>query len=503
MEPLDAARLACSPARVRLALAALATFALLLSRGALAADAPPASPLLPPDHWSVRAAGRLYEIGLAPGWFPSQRAAPLVVVGRALTDAAVRAEREAPRHAGLARAWLERFGREFPRWERAGVDPAALAGVALGVGAAKGHVREDVPAATRPAFVPLDAPRDGVLGDLSAAATVGQHLAAGLRLHADASGLSTPSAEVVGALGPLALSVGRGPVGYGPNEVGAVVASGAAAIDRAELMTAAPLALGPLGYLALDAVLARFTDARHPYHPLLWQFQVQWRPHPRLTLGAIRGLMFAGTPWDGISARDAVLGFAGVSNKAPGNNVYAFSGKYRLPSEALLPLTVNVEWGTDDNPGAAVQWPGLVAGISAPMLGPLPASLGVEVAYFGRGPFGYHDPFGWYAHSPYRGGWVSGKTPLGDPMGGNGRALRLTGAADLWDARLRLAGVAWVQDRSADNLYAPAAGGRSVGARGEAEWRFDRAALGVRGSYEHGRDGWSRGDLVGQATVFF
>jgi hypothetical protein len=501
LDLLDGTGEAWSPARVRLARVALALA--LFSRGALAADGPPASPLLAPDHWAVRAAGRLYELGLAPGWLPSQRAAPLVVVGRTLSAGAARAGREAPRHAGLARAWVERFGREFPRWERAGVDPAALAGVALGVGAAKGHVREEIPAARRPDLIALGAPRDGILGDLAGAATLGQHLAAGLRLHADASGVSSPSLEIVGALGPLALSVGRGPVGYGPSEVGAVVASGVAPIDRAELMTADPLPLGPLGYLALDAALARFTDARHPYHPLLWQFQAQWRPHPRLTLGVIRGLMFGGTPWGGISARDAVTGLLGVSNKAPTNNVYSLSAKYRLPSEALLPLTVNVEWGTDDNPGAAVQWPGIVAGISAPMLGPLPGSLGVEVAYFGRGPVGYRDPLAWYSHSSYTGGWVTGRTPLGDPLGGSGRALRLTGAADLWDARVRLSALAWVQDRFADNLHAPAAGGRSAGARGEAEWRFGPTSLGVRGSYEHGRDGWNRGDLVGEATVFF
>ena len=116
---------------------------------------------------------------------------------------------------------------------------------------------------------------------------------------------------------------------------------------------------------------------------------------------------------------------------------------------------------------------------------------------------GYHDPFGWYTHGQYTGGWVTRQTPLGDPMGGNGKALRLTGAADLWDARVRLSGVGFVQDRSLDNLYAPSAVGRSVGGRGDAELRIDRWAFAVRGGYEHGEQGWSRGDVTAVVSAFF
>lgn len=484
----------------------VAALTLALSRAALATDAPPASPLLPPDHWALKAAGRLYEIGLAPAWMPAQRAAPFVAVGRTLSEAAQRAEVDAPRHAKLARAWAERFRQEFPRWERAGEEVAVLPGAAVGAGAELGHVSGAAPATKGPGSISLRAPSDGPFGDLSSAATLGQHVAVGLHVHADRSDVALPSAEVIGTLGPFALSVGRGAVGYGPNEVGAVVASGAASMNRAELMTTVPVqlpgALAALGDFALDATLARFSDARHPYRPLLWEFQLQWRPHPRFTFGAARGFMFAGTPWEGISAKTAVAGFVGVSNKAPGNNVYSVSARCRLPVETLLPLTLDVEWGTDDNPGAAVQWPGLVAGISAPMLGPLPASLGIEYAYFGRGLVGYHDPFPWYSHFAYTGGWVTGQTPLGDPLGGNGRALRAIGAADLWDSRIRLSGLGWVQDRFVDNLYAPAAVGRSFGARGEVEWRHWRGALGIVSSYEWGRDGWNRVGVTAEAKLF-
>ena len=479
----------------------------LVALSASAASAwPPASPLLPPDHWAVRAAERLHEVGLAPGWLPAQRAAPLWVVGQALTDAAERAEREAQPWAPLAQAWAARFAVEFPRALRA--EPSLrLAGASVGLGAQFGHVQEPRPVAPPPWFVPLTAPGDAAVAEASAAALLGEHLAAGARLKASTWDLDVPSAELVGALGPLMLTVGRGPVGYGPNEVGAVVASGAVPLDRVELLTSVPVrvpGLEVLGDFAFDTALAGFWDdeARHPYHPLLWEFQLQWRPHPRLTLGGIRGVMFGGKNWEGIPAHDVPLSLLGIKNFNE-NNVYSVSAKFRFPTEPLLPLTAKVEWGSDDNPGAAAQWPGLVAGLSAPMLGGLPAALGVEYAYFGRGPVGYHDPFGWYTHGQYTGGWVTRQTPLGDPMGGNGKALRLTGAADLWDARVRLSGVGFVQDRSLDNLYAPSAVGRSVGGRGDAELRIDRWAFAVRGGYEHGEQGWSRGDVTAVVSAFF
>jgi hypothetical protein len=478
---------------------------LLLAPSALAFDAPPASPLLPPDHWAVKAADRLEELGLVDRYMPAQRAVPLLAVQRALAEAEERARAVRPDVASLVKAWRERFDQEWSGAAKAPEGPRILGGQLAG-GYRGGSVHEARPPATRPSAVRLEVPRSDPFAEADAAAAWGAHLAIGARVHATPWQADVPSVELVGALGPVALSVGKTQVGYGPNEIGGIVASGTAAVERVELMTTAPVRLpgllGALGDFSLDTVLARFDESRHPYHPLLWEFNLQWRPHPRLTLGALRGVMFGGALWEGISRRDIPLALFGIKNYRE-NNVYSASARYRLPTDRVLPLTAKLEWGSDDNPAAAVQWPGLVMGLTAPMLPGLPASLGFEYAYFGKGPFGYHDPFGWYDHGLYAGGWATHQTPLGDPLGGNGKAFRLTASADPFEARLHVAAMGWVQDRFADDLYAPAAGGRSVGGSGEAELRLGRGSLGLRGSYEHGWDGWSRKQIEVAGKVFF
>jgi hypothetical protein len=496
--------------RALAALLAMLALAASPARGGDAGTAVGASPLLPPDHWAVDAAERLHELGLAPEWMPAQRAAPILAVARALEIGADAAERSAPAYAPAARAWLERFRAEWPGAAgapvpRPGGSPAALLGALASVGVESGSTRASAPPSASPAALLIAAPDRSAFTSAGLAGALGEHVAAGAALRATPSDVRLPSAELVGALGPLQLSVGRGAVGYGPSALGAVVASGAAALDRVELMTTQPVRLPWLGFLgdfALDTAVARLSEQRHPYTPLLWQFDLQWRPHPRLTLGAVRGVMFGGALWDGIPASRVPLALFGIQNYRE-NNVYSGTIQYRLPTEALLPLTAKLEWGTDDNPGAAFNWPGLVAGLAAPMLPGVAASAGLEYAYFGRTGLGHHDPFAWYAHGQYVGGWASGETPLGDPLGGNGRALRLVASADPWRGRVHASAAAWIADRFRDNLYAPEAAGRSAGARGESELRLGRAALSVRGGYERGRDGWSRGEIGAATTLYF
>ncbi|HEU4885686.1 MAG TPA: hypothetical protein VFT45_25855, partial [Longimicrobium sp.] len=75
-----------------------------------------ASPLLPAGHWAVRAAERAKAMGLAPGWFPAQDAAPRGVVMDALEQAAEAGSQRSARVAALTQGWVDRFREEFPEY---------------------------------------------------------------------------------------------------------------------------------------------------------------------------------------------------------------------------------------------------------------------------------------------------------------------------------------------------------------------------------------------------
>jgi hypothetical protein len=461
----------------------------------------PASPLLPPDHWAVDAAERMEALGLLPGWFPAQKAVPLLAVAGALAEAEEQAHTARPDLVPLVSAWRERL-----RFEWRGIDGGPLLGGRIGVGAETGTVRELSPRLAPNAVHLVPPPREAFATG-GAAVRAGSHIAVGATGRGSAEGVELQSGEAVVALGGWSLSCGRARTGFGFSPTGGVMLSGAATLDRVELMTTKPLVLPDfvrrIGAWTLDTFVARLRAPRHPDHPLLWATSVRWRMHPRLTLGIQRAVMFGGDPWNGFPYSHRAQVLAGFDNYRE-NNMLTTSARWRLPTDAVLPLTVAVDWGTDDDPLAAYKIPGLVAGIRAPLVGSIPASVGVEYAFFGRlccRSKEWSDP--WYEHTQYVAGWTTGETPLGDALGGNGRVLRIHGSADPWRGRVRLSSVAWVQERFSENLYAPQAAGRGIGARGLAELRLGRAALELRGSYERGTEGWRLTQAAAAATLHF
>ncbi len=480
--------------------ATLALAFVLAALGPGPALASPASPLLAPDHWAVQAADRAEASGLLPRWMPAQRAVPVLTVAAALAEAEEAALRERPDLVPLVSAWRQRLAAE---WRGAG-SPGAVIGAQVSGGYAASSIR--VPQSALPAgpgALRLDGAPDDPFLEARGGVAYGAHLGAGADVRATPWAMRLATVEGVAAAGPLALSVGRAPVGYGPGQVGGVVFTGTAPLDRLEAMTTEPLRfpglLGYLGDFALDGFLARLDEARHPYHPLLSGVQVQWRPFQRLTLGVARGVMLGGTVWAGVPPKKVPTILLGIDNYRE-NNVASLSARLRLPTEAFLPLTARVEWGTDDNGGALFQAPAIIAGLSTPFIPGTTAAVGFEYAYLGR--ICCRDQLSWYTHGQYTGGWATGQTALGDPLGGDGHALRLTAAAEPWEARVRLGGLVFVQDRFAENLYAPSAAGRSAGFRAEAELRFIRGALGARGGYERAAH-WSQGQGTLEASWYY
>ncbi len=472
----------------------------------------PASPLLPAGHWALVAVRRGEALGLVAGYQPAQRTAPRLVVGAALREASQRAAQEAPHLEELARGWYDAFREEFPE-----VEPL-LVGEVVGSGPRGSAVRLDyldhagreapgigVLPPDRSGGVPLP-DRSGMSLGAELAAAVGPHLSLLVEPEVGPERSWLRGVDLVAGWGPLTFSLGRQPVGYGYAAGGAVVLSGAAAFDRLQLETARPFELpGWLSYLgpvSFNTFLSRFTEERHVGDPYFWGASGSIRPHPRFTFSIHRAAFFGGgTAPEPITPYNLLLSFVGKHVGQFANQIVAAEVRYRVPTEALLPVTLYLEWGAEDSAGAFYKVPGNVFGIFLPALPALPqVAMGVERSYFGTACCG--NPL-WYRHVGHLGGWAARDVPLGHHLGGNGSEWLLYTRADLLGARLRLDGRAFWRSRLGDNQFAPGREGDSFGLAGNAAWRLaSRADLHLSLFREAGAT-WSEQALQAGVRVFF
>ncbi len=473
------------------------------------------SPLLPPEHWAVRAAARLDGVGLVTGWLPANQAAPMYMVWAALDEGARRAEKERPAMAAVAKGWKEKFQQE---WR--GIDEKGLLRF-IGGQASVGYEYAAVspePAAVPPETWSLTPPKDSTpFLEVQAAGALSDHLAL-LVAPAGTTWQVKWAGELVAGVGPVSLSVGRAPAQSGfAAPGGGVMFGGEAFHDRVAFQIYRPLDIY-IGLVALDVSLARVGVLTQPATSLIWEWSLQYQPVPRLTFGLQSGMMMGGSTWEQIAGQPfTVSDFfraityqgAGYMNNGYPNNIFSLSGRWRLPTEDWVPITIYGDWGTDDNGGAWMQAPGIDAGIFVPALPFAPeVAVGLEVSFFGeickertdssfcRSP---DQPLRWYTHTYYP--WTAGNLPLGHRMGGNGREFLLYAAADLLDARLLIRGDVFLRDRFSQNLYSPYSG-QSAGFDLQATWRLGIGEVGVSGNVE-AASGWTAGGFGVHASVFF
>ena len=481
---------------------------------AFPADAP-ASPLLAPDHWAVRAAARAEALGLADGWLPAQGAAPRAAVFAALERAEAVARAERPRHAALAAAWLARFREEFAEYGddlqgdallvplngRAGGGWADERGV-LSPAAGYQDSRQDpepLPAVRTPRAELALATGDRRRASLFAVARW------------DEGGFDLPRWEAALSLGPVGVSAGRQPVAYGWSEGGGVVLS-PNAVPRVEAQTLRPVRLPGFlrvfGGVSLHVFASRTGGFRHPDEPWLGGARLSFQPHRRLSFAVNRAALFGGD--EPLTARRVAGLLVGViDNSTFENQVLSFEGRWRLPTDAILPATVYAEWGADDGAGALDEVPGRIVGIFLPALPGAPeVAAGAEYARLEPACCG-HGP--WYFNYSFQGNWARGVRPLGHPLGGEGWEAAGYARAELLDARLRVDVRGFARERWDDsyaalgggNLFSPARTGRSTGFRAAAAYRLaPRAEVRAAARREAG-DGWTERGFETQLSLFF
>jgi hypothetical protein len=284
------------------------------------------------------------------------------------------------------------------------------------------------------------------------------------------------------------------------------VLSGAVPLDRIEVTTRRPIrlpsVLSKLGPVAFHTFLSRLSEERHPGDPYFWGARGVLQPHPRLELAVQRASMFGGSGTDTPITVGNVLRMLGGGLGGLGfeNQVVSASGRFRLPSEPILPLTVYLEWGAEDAAGAWWDVPGYVVGIETPAVPGLPElSGGVEYASLAASCCG-NPP--WYRHHAFEGSWASRDAPLGHPLGGNGSELLGHASLDLLDSRLRLDGRVFHRRRLDDNLFVAGRAGGSNGWAVDAAWRIVPHSELFLAAAREDADGWSENMVRAGGRLF-
>jgi hypothetical protein len=470
-----------------------------------------ASPHLPDRHWSMDALWRAESLGLLEGFLPAQRTVPRYAAGAALLRAREAAARDAPWLAPLVDGWYSRFLEEFPDFAArlgAGSDASPLGGSRVSAGYERwnGRVAPGInhfpPDRTGP--LPL-AELDHPIASATLS-TAGRHLALEVAPRLRGGEVDLRVADAALAARGWMLSVGRRPIGYGADGGEGVVLSGGVPVDRIQVETVSPIRFGtwlrPLGAASVHAFFGRLPEERHPGRPFFWGGRGALKPHPRVNISVQRAAMFGG---DGseipVTAHNLLRMLVGSIRGGPfEDQIVSVMGRYHLPSEAILPLTVYLEWGAEDGAGALRDVPGRLWGIAAPALPMLPqASLGLEYATFGAACCG-NPP--WYRHYGFPGNWAGDDRPLGHRLGGQGSELRVRSRADLAGARLRLDAEVFRREREGDNLFAPERGGQSNGLAVGTAWRVHPGADLVASVAEERGDGWAERRLELGGTFF-
>lgn len=473
--------------------------------GAAVLDLP--SPYLPQAHWAATAMRRLDAAGLGLPGYDVGRRTPRLGEAAAVFDYAARHADDAALRERAA-DWLHLLQDEFgstPLTEPVANDaPTRPPFVALSVAAAASHTEGRIGTGIGYDEAPIEWSGPVPFEDDSWAG-------AGLRAHGALARFIGFAGEVetrgddvivesaygVIAAGPVVLWGGRRTLGLGAPESGAITLGDGHRFDGGGIHLSRPVMLPwifrYLGPFDAEAVLtqAKNGDGVGVTDPWLGAMRISIAPHPRLSMGATRAVMFGGENAAPITASrvwQMLLGDPSVEGSGTwSNEVFGWNVNWR-PPVGSLPLAVFFEHGFDDASGAYWRAPAIIAGLRLPFVPGLPAlGFGAEYIYFSEAS--EKNPI-WYRNYALTGGWTHERRALGHPIGGHGQGGYLHATLDLADSRLRLDAASWLYDRGAENLYAPTREGQAFGTRLDIGWRItDGLEMSAGAAHEDGA-GW-------------
>jgi hypothetical protein len=331
------------------------------------------------------------------------------------------------------------------------------------------------------------------------------------------AGLQLADAQAVAVWRRFRLWAGRRTVAFGPSSGGGIVfgngfnatASGSerqfwfmdgagVAVDGFDL----PWFLRSLGPASIQAFAGPMSRNGRVEAPWVIGGRLSGKPFGLFHLAVTRGAILGG---EGIPVTVGRLAgvFIGLHEGVGGefeNQVLSVDA--RIDRLGPLPFGAYAEWGMDDSSGAYHNVPGVIAGISAPMLPGLHnVSLDLERTTYAHSCCGNTV---WYRNIFYRGAWAEDGRLLAHPLGGHGQEWRARARLDMpgRDVQFRLDG--FYRRRGAENLYSPERSGPSQGLSGYVEHGVGGAwRVSASGSIEQGDD-WREvhASVITHLTVF-
>ncbi|HLU47466.1 MAG TPA: capsule assembly Wzi family protein [Planctomycetota bacterium] len=177
--------------------------------------------------------------------------------------------------------------------------------------------------------------------------------------------------------GPVEVTVGRGPLWWGPGRHGSLLlTNNAEPLDHVRISTADRLLLpGFLAYLGLlraEIFLARLEGARPIANPLLAGARLSTRLLPWIEFGASRTAMFGGKGRS-VSAQtilDVITARGENTPEGPGDQKASLDARIILPF-SWQPIEIYGEYGGEDEAGGFFSNVAYVAGLYLPRIGPL------------------------------------------------------------------------------------------------------------------------------------
>lgn len=505
-----------------------ASLAILASSGASAQEPSThgASPFLPPDHWAVLAARRLSALDLAPrdfGW--GDGSLTRESVGRVLYDAVMTARERHPDLVAISAGYWARFSQEFPATVAAsdhfpGQSPHSEGWVSIGYSTAHGRV---FPVRS------VDNTRDNVTGpsprpDLSAvdvganlSFATGPFLAGSITPERVDGDWTIREGYLLASWRKIGLWAGRRAPAFQTGAGGGIVLNGTAAFTGGGLAFTDPIRLPwilrHLGSIRFETFLSRIDSNATIPRPWFMATHASISPHPRLLLGVSQAFMFGGegvAPFTWRNFKEMFFAHGIVTAGKEFENGIA-SGEIRFrPPSPLVPLSLYLEWGADDNHSAWTLFPGRVIGGQIPAVPGIPSlSLGFEHTSFSKpcdtcGSCHCEYYATWYRHYLFKDGWTLDREPIGHPLGGDGHEWLLYGTWDNPADRLRLDGRTFLRYRGPYNIYSPAHQGRSIGGSLAAVYRAtSHLDVLFNGAMEDGHTGWRQSSMTAEFRWLF